>query len=241
MQSNNQVISYHRMRFLVGILGISLPFSLLIGMAIINHFDILHNKNLIILCKTDFDKIDGTKDMISDYYYSPVGEIFVGTLSAVAFFMFSYKGYKNKEGEFMPSDNFMVKLAGICALGIVIFPTYEPLCMQDNLRSFVSGRWIGNLHYFFATLFFISLGIVSLVNFRRNKTAATFGMKKYDWIYKTCGIGIFCSIAVVGLYYNTSFEGKKYLEKFAIGYIFESFALIFFGVSWLVKGSLDKV
>ncbi len=240
MLSNNQVISYHRMRFLVGVLGLSLPFSLLIGTAIINYFDVLHNTNIMVLCKPNFQIVYGTKDTISDYYYSPVGELFVGTLSAVAFFMFSYKGYKNKVGEFMPSDNFMVKLAGICALGIVIFPSYEPACMDDNLRSFVSSRLIGNIHYGFATLFFIALGLISLINFRRNKTVATFGQKKYDTIYKICGIGILASIAVVGIFYFTPLQNNLFLKQFAIGYIFESFALIFFGVSWLIKGILDK-
>lgn len=235
----NLVISYHRMRMLVGILGISLPFTLLIGNTIINELGLLNNDSLIHRnCQCYYHPYSNFKDSISDYYYTTVGELFVGTLCAVAFFMFSYRGYTKKAGEFMPSDSFMTNLAGICALGVAIFPTSETSCLSDNLRTFISSRYIGYIHYSFATVFFISLSVMALVNFRRTYAVEKFGTMPSHNFYKYCGIGILVSIAIIALYSFTPLH--ETLKNTPVIFIFETTSLLFFGASWIKKGLIDS-
>ncbi len=234
-KENFQMISYHKMRIIVGILGVSLPFTLLFGNLIINNLNLLNNPFLLKNCYTIYQPNGSFKDTISDYYYTTVGELFVGTLCAVAFFMFSYKGYKKRAGEFWPSDNFMVNSAGICALGVAIFPTTNS-CVSDNLRTFISSQFVGYIHYGFATLFFVSLTIVSLVNFRRTKVISEFGTKKSHKYYKFCGIGMLVSIICMALYSFTSLKNNVFLNQIHIVFILETLALLFFGTSWIIKG-----
>lgn len=235
----NLVLSYHRMRMLVGILGVSLPFALLIGNCIINNFDLLNNNLLFsVNCPSLYYPDGNLKDSISDYYYTTVGELFIGTLCAVAFFMFSYRGYEKKTGEFWPSDSFMTNLAGICALGVAVFPTSEKICLTDNLRSFTSSTIIGWVHYGFATMFFVSLAIISLINFRRTNSLALFGKMPSHNFYKYCGIGILVSITIVAVYSLSPLHNS--LKQIPIVFIFETTSLLFFGASWIKKGMIDS-
>jgi hypothetical protein len=236
---DNLVISYHRMRMIVGILGISLPFSLLIGNFVINNFNLLNNDFLTKNCYGLYQSTGDFKDSISDYYYSAVGELFVGTLCAVSFFMFCYRGYKKRAGEFFPSDNFMVNSAGICALGVAIFPTTND-CVSDNLRTFISSRQVGYIHYSFAILFFISLAIISLVNFRRTALISNFGKMPSHKYYKFCGFGILFSILLIPLFSFTGLKNIQFFQDIHIVFVLESFALLFFGTSWIIKGRVDN-
>lgn len=101
MQENNEVtemyvFSYFTIRIAIGILGIALPFILVLGSII------LDGKTEII-------------NSISSYYHLHIGNAFVGILCAVALFLFAYRGYDFR-------DNFAGHLAGIFALGIAFLP-----------------------------------------------------------------------------------------------------------------------
>lgn len=154
MVEKNLVMSYHRMRRCVGYLGIGLPFALLIGDWMFHNLKIYQNPKLMLMCKDNYTSANHSRDSISEYFYTPMGELFVGTLCAVAFFLFLYKGYDKKEGEFMPSDSFMTNFAGICALLVAIFPMDLEHCTVDNFRTFVSHKPVGYIHYISAVLFF---------------------------------------------------------------------------------------
>ena len=83
------IISYMTLRQAIGWLGILLPFALLIG-------------NYLISLVTDFETgCNPFKMSISDYYYTRMGEVFVGTLCAVALFLFCYNGKKKGRQLFM--------------------------------------------------------------------------------------------------------------------------------------------
>lgn len=90
------VLSYFTLRITVGILGISLPFILVLGSII----------------------LDGETEIInsiSTYYHLRIGNALVGILCAVALFLFVYKGHDIK-------DNIAGHFGGIFALGIAFFP-----------------------------------------------------------------------------------------------------------------------
>lgn len=237
----NLVMSYHRMRRWVGYLGISLPFFLIIGNWVFHIIKINENKSLMEMCCYQYSCTTFLRDSISEYYYTPMGELFVGTLSAVAFFLFLYKGYDKKAGETMPSDSFMTNFAGICAILVAIFPMDFDHCFPDNFRTFISHEPVGKIHYISAVLFFISLGIISLVNFRRTKTVSDFGKMPSHNFYKWCAIGIFASLFLIIMFRTIPLLNQWASDQnFQYLFWFETTSLLFFGASWLKKGRVSN-
>lgn len=97
-QTETPVYSYWDHRTVVGILGVSLPFVLLLGGLIFGPH--------------------GLQDSLSSYYYTRMRDVFVGTLWAIGFFMLSYRGYAR-------SDGIAGNLACLFAVLVSLFPT-EP-------------------------------------------------------------------------------------------------------------------
>ncbi len=91
------VLSYLGLRKAIGIIGILLPFVLVFG-------KILLERGL------------GIESSISAYYYTVMGDVFVGSLCAVGVFLLSYRGYERK-------DNIAGDIACIFAIGVALFPT----------------------------------------------------------------------------------------------------------------------
>ena len=238
-EEKNMVMSYHRMRQWVGYLGVGLPFALWIGDCLFHYLKIHQNPYLMQMCKCNYTSSNDLRDSISEYFYTPMGELFVGTLCAVAFFLFLYKGYKRKPGEFMPGDSFMTNFAGVCALVVAICPMDLEHCNADNFRTFISYKPIGYIHYGAAGLFFVSLGIMCLVNFRRTKTVAEFGTKPSHNFYKWCGIGIFASLIAIPLFKFVPFL-NEWTKDSEFLFFCETAALLFFGASWIKKGQVSS-
>ena len=207
------IISYMTLRQAVGWLGILLPFVLLTGNYLINRF-------------TDFETgCNLFKNSISHYYYTRMGEVFVGTLCAVAFFLFCYKGHEK-------IDSRLSNLAGFFALGIVIFPTSAVLPIPCNLRSYISGSITGSIHFSMATLFFLTLAYMSYAVFTKNKGNMTPQKIIRNKIYKACAVVIVaCLIGIV-----VFIQWLPSLANLHPVFCFESIALVAFGFSWLTKG-----
>lgn len=235
------VISYLRLRKAIGWLGVSLPFLLLVVNYLINKSNIL-NQELFVktnTCFTSYKANGHWKSSISHYYYSSVGELFTGVLIAVALFMFCYKGHEKRSGEKGLSDNALTNMTGIFALGVVAFPTSSNECITDNLRTFLSSEYAGYIHFTMAALFFISLAIMSIVNFRRTADRVSFGLKKQHKLFLLCGIMMLLSIVLIFVY-GVWIEGHfKWLDKCNPVFCLEAIALVFFGISWLGKGQVD--
>ena len=236
----NLVISYHRMHQTIGWLGLSLPFLLLAGNYFINEYNLLNNDTFVMTQCNSYTADTSFKSSISHYYYTTVGELFTGVLSAVALFMFSYRGYPQRDEEIIPSDSFMTNLAGFCALGIVIFPTSSGFCMVDNVRTFISSEIIGYVHYIFAGFFFITLALISIFNFRRTAKIEDFGKMPSHNFYKYCGIVMLICLGLLLTCYIWLYEAYPQLETYGTTFILETIALIAFGLSWLKKGRIDN-
>jgi hypothetical protein len=245
MTTNNNeelIVSYFTLRKAIGWLGVLLPFMLIIGNYCINKLNILNNNFFInICCSQHYLPESFLKTSISSYYYSCTGELFTGILSVVAIFLFCYKGHKlrKEKREKGLSDNALTNLAGISALGVVLFPTSANYCIGDNIRTFISSTNTGYVHFIMAAIFFISLSLMSIINFRRTGDGVSFGKKKYHNTFLFCGIAMFICIALI-LIYSKWVETKYiWLDKLNPVFLLETFALIFFGISWLIKGRVD--
>lgn len=242
-EEKDMVISYLTMRKAVGWLGMLLPFALLLFNWIINETNIINNAHFVKnmhCCETKYEADGSWKTSISHYYYTTVGELFTGTLCAVALFMFTYVGYKKKEGDKWLSDSATTTLAGIFALGVIIFPASKDNCIIDNFRIFISSDLVGNIHLTFAVGFFLMLAMMSIINFRRTKEPGKFDNTWQDKLYLFCGIGMLVCLVLIALYIALLEEKDiPWLECWNPVFSFEALALQLFGLSWLTKGKVE--
>src|ERR1035437_8816111 len=181
MQSENPdqtlLVSYLTIRKAVGVLGISLSIVLVLGSVIL-------------------ESCNNIQDSISDYYYTIMGNYLVGTLCAIALFLFSYNGYDRM-------DRISSSLACLFALGIAFFPTSisdpSSLC---NITTRSSSSLVSTVHYVSAGLFFITLAYISLFLFTKMGLGRPTSQKlKRNIIYKTCGVIILASILLIFVYH----------------------------------------
>ena len=230
-----ELLSYMRMRKTIGWLGMLLPFVLLFGNYFLNHGGFFNNDWFVQINEDYSYQNQGSfKNSVSHYYYTTMGEIFTGTLFAVGLFMVCYKGHPKRDEDKGFSDNVMTNLAGLFAMGVAIFPTTARFPLQDNLRSFISTGSVGNIHYIFAGLFFFTLAVMSMVNFRRSKEPGRFGKGPDDPFFLTCGIIMLACLALV-----PTLGRLESIERFHTTFILEAIALIAFGLSWLKKGQAE--
>jgi hypothetical protein len=160
-------------------------------------------------------------DSISAYYYTGAVAAFVGLLVALALFLFSYRGYRNKHNKW---DRIIAGTAGFAALGVAFFPTGAP---SDSTPP----AWIAHtvwLHYASATVLFLSFATFCLWLFRLKAPGEqpTPSKRKRNHIYLGCGIAIIAGIAW------TALNGAQHRAIFAP----ESVCVVAFSFSWLTKG-----
>ena len=154
--------------------------------------------------------------------------------------MFCYNGHEIRKGERGPSDKTLTSLAGLFALGIIVFPTGSDVCIKDNMRTFLSSGNTGNIHMGMAALFFVSLSTMSMVNFRRTGDRVSFGKKKNHNLFLLCGIAILVCISLIAIYSIWIRRMNiQWLNDIHPVFCLEAIALFFFGLSWLVKGQTD--
>jgi hypothetical protein len=204
------IISYLTLRKAVGILGFMLPIVLLIGNMILSQ------------CKE-------VQDSISDYFYTKMGYVMVGTLCAVGLFMFCYKGYELR-------DTIASRIACVFALGIAFFPTTGPdkLGMCNFLKR-NGEHWVSTFHNIFAALFFLTLAYFCLVLFVKTSGHPTKRKKERNVVYKICGYIILGCIILLFLYFKID-KLQEMLQDYKPILVLEALALWAFGISWLTKG-----
>jgi hypothetical protein len=198
------------MRIVVGVLGVALPFV------------------LVLVDAWGFDSHPFLRDSLSDYYYSGARELFVGTLSAIGVFLFTYKVADRT------LDNSLSFVAGFFAAVVAICPTERP--SDDVKLTPLQGSWgegvVGGIHYVAATVFIVSLGLISYLYGKREGERTASGKRspafwrRFHW---GCAGGI--GAAVVWIVITELAGGPR--TSLLIG---EAVAVWAFGVSWFWKG-----
>lgn len=217
-QSNAQVISYLTLREMIGIIGISLPFLLMLGTYLYDD------------CSPAFQY------SISHYYYTKMHILFVGLLCVLGAFLITYKG---NQGESNIST-----IAGILAILVSVFPddTVNYLRNSSNC-SFVTlqpfGDNVPRVHLISAACLFISFAIICAFYFTKPDVPNCDPIKKKrrNFVYRICSAGILLSIFLIFLYIKNIIPIPQGIKKYFV-LTFETTALFFFGLSWLLKGSL---
>ena len=189
--------SYLSLRNAIGWIGILLPFVLMGGM-----FLFFDGK---IIQKT-----------ISQYYHTGMRDVFVGSICAIALFLFFYKGYNKWE-------NRVATLAGFIAIGIAWSPT--TLTGQLDLA--------GKIHLICASVFFIILAGFSIFFFTMGKLNPTRRKLKRNIIYVACGVVMIVCLVSIVIFFNFFLSDNP-----DSNFVFwaETVALNAFGVSWITKG-----
>ncbi len=201
-ENENYMLSYYALRNIVGWIAILLPLVLVIGDVV------LFNANSM-------------ESSISSYYFTNMGDVFVGALCAVALFMFFYTGPES-------IDNWMGNFAGLCAIGVAWFPT----------SSTGYPIWVGAVHFASAGLLFITLALFCLVLFRKSKLKhidKNSKKAKRNLTYTVCGIILIGCVLVMLSYFI--YRRCTDLDPFP-NFVFwgETVGLLAFGWSWIVKG-----
>ena len=205
--NDSLIISYLTLRKIVGVLGITFPFLLAIGLMVI-------------------DGRVAIEDSISSYYHTDIGDVFVGTLCVIGFFLLSYRGYERK-------DDIAGDLACLFAIGVALFPTTPELDKSWIAEIF------GLVHFAFAAAFFLMLTYFSLCLFTKKNPHKAPTRRKLirNRVYRTCGFTMLACIlliAVYGLLLPDDLETA--LHPYKPVFWLESIAVVAFGFSWLTKG-----
>ncbi|NRB58947.1 MAG: hypothetical protein HRU50_03280 [Winogradskyella sp.] len=222
MKSNLQHSDY-RIRKLIGTLGLLLPIVLPIA-------------------KGEF------LASISHYYYHTLSSlIFIIILSSFGLFLLSYRGYKIDTSTEKISDDFLTNIGGLAALIVVLIPTccydsgneaIEKLCNTplEPLFGHID-KTFSTIHLVAAGVFILCMGWMSRFKFTRGSDDGNHKL------YKCCGNTVFVSVALIIIcIVIEKWITKEFIIHDYYVYIFETTAVIPFGISWLVKGkAIDDI
>ncbi len=210
------VLSYHRVRTALGILGIFLPVALILG---------------------GLETSGQIEPTISDFFHTKMRDVYVGTLSAIGIFLISYRGYRRNDDEFL-SDNVLATTAGLAAFGLAFFPNANGGSGADTITQVVLGaNTATSVHFVSGSLFFFCLALFCYIQFPKNARPAR------RRVYMACGHIIILSLIglIVGSYLKMN--GPAPVRDFVIDWrvIFwaEAVGIWAFALSWLVKGKAD--
>ncbi|MGR3556784.1 MAG: hypothetical protein ACU0BZ_14790 [Paracoccus sp. (in: a-proteobacteria)] len=216
---NDLVLSFLAVRRAIGLLGFFLP---------------------VVLILWGLAAPAGLFRSISAAYYSPMREIFVGTLIAQAVFLWSYEGYRPRGSEIV-SDKATARVAAISAALIALAPTspqglgIAPDSLPDCtlLQCRLGVGLTGGIHLVAAALYFAALAVTCLVLFRRG-AADSMEKRASNRIYLICGWLIVIGIGLIGVLFATGWDAR--LAALRPVFWLETLATFAFATSWLVKG-----
>jgi hypothetical protein len=211
---NPAVLSYYTMRRAVGLIALTLPLALASGSILASLLGPDHALPHPVLQRT-----------VSDYYYTPMRDYYVGALCAIAAFLASSRGYDRL-------DEVTGYLAGAFAFGVAFFPSFNPRSTRFSRLDIE----FGYIHTVFAGLMFLMLGYICLFLFRKSSPEKPFTRRKQNRnrIYGLCGLTMLvCMFLMVSLTLRAVFE-----RRHPSHWLFwcETLALAAFGVAWLTKG-----
>jgi hypothetical protein len=206
------VMSYLLMRLLIGVLAVVLPFVLILVNWAIGH---------------------GFQPSVSGYYYTPMRNIYIGTLCAIGVFLISYYGYDI-------ADRLITDFAGLGTILTAFFPTTPG--HLPTARQVI----IGDFHIGFATATFVLLAVMAFRFAKREPTPPGLTLwQRIRYALGFTGPGDSARPLWATVVYRVS--GCVILACVILAWplspvtysllVLETIILLTFGLSWFVKGS----
>ena len=202
-------VSYHVLRQMIGWLGIALPFSILFYSYIVS-------------------SCGGLETSISEYYHTEMRDILVGILCILGIFMVTNQAFA------LP-DRIASTFAGVCAIGIAMFPTDDHPVTPCGIDNSITPL-VGTIHYVATAGLFLAFAYMSIFRFRKSdksKADRTHQKNVRNNIYLACGLTILGCIAVLFLHRIIAGPSRT---GWSMTFWFETITLIAFGTSWIIKG-----
>jgi len=176
-----------------------------------------------------FLKTRQLENSISAYYWTGIGDWFVGTLFVIGVFLFFYR-YSQYEGDRPRSqyasiraghaDAWLGKVSGIAALVVALFPTYQSVPTLPPI--------IGKIHGSAAAILFLCLSMFPLLLFSQSRKRERFQLF-YGWSM------LAVLLAIVAYQFGPeSFRQATAALKPVL--FMETMLIMLFGVSWFDKG-----
>ena len=211
--TNPAVLSYYIMRRVVGIIALVFPFALAAGSILVDLLSSGHLPHPLL------------QRSISDYYYTPMRDLYVGSLCAIATFLACSRGYDLH-------DEIAGYIAGACASGVAFFPSFNPHSSHYTRLDFA----ISIIHTAFAALMFFVLSYICNFRFRKSSPERyiTRSKQRRNRIYQ--GTGLVMIVCIIGMVVIT--VRAVIAERHPSHWLFwcETVALCAFGLAWLIKG-----
>ena len=199
---------YLRIRNLVGLLGVVLPWLALFSAGIAEHPD--------EACRQQW-----WWSISATYYLSPA---LVGVLVPACIVLISYIGYDW-------TDNLITTLSGLFGLGIVLFPCAvswkEPGTAVGFFQLPMEASAI--IHTVCAILFFVCIALNSICQFTKHGAVMTDRKVLRNKIYRVCGYGMLGLMVLFAVAKLLGAPGWTVM-------IVEIVLLHLYGFAWLVKG-----
>ncbi len=197
---NPLVLSYLGLRRAIGVIGMSLPFVLALGGLLLDG--------------------RGIQPSMSDYYYTGMRDVFVGSLCAIAVFLCSYR--------YDRPDAIAGAVAGVAAVGVALFPT-----TRGGLEAGQDAA--GVVHLVCAAVFFLTLAWFCLGLFTRTHpdVPPTPAKRRRNAVYRVCGGLVLLGVAASAL---SPLLPANLVAAVHPVFWAEALAVVAFGVAWFVKG-----
>lgn len=212
LDTRDVVRSFYRVRQAMGWLGLALPIVLIGGTLAMG---------------------DPLPPALSDFYHTPLRDLFVGILVSLGVFLITYLGHRKPEG--LLSDRVVSTLAGLGAIGIALFPNDTlDACGGVKIPALTLA---GQIHVLSAALFLTMTAVFCLVLFRRGDDPPRALKIRRNRFYLACGLTIVAALALRAAYLGIVGPEQRCAARDLRPVLWlEVVAVVAFGLSWLVKG-----
>lgn len=216
--SHQLVVSFLTTGRAIGILGLFLPASMLA-------WSLLTQSSI--------------RGSLSEYYYTPVRDLMVGTLITMAVFLWSYRGFSDRDDD-LRYDRIVGKIAAVAAMIIA----FAPITPRNNdrctlVQCIIGPRSAAMVHGIGATVFFVALAFFCLVLLPRS-VVRTHGAARRIQLYRSCGVVIVAATAVIGIWQFLPIDVIFSLGRYRPIFWLETLAICTFSTAWLVRGRALK-
>lgn len=172
---------------------------------------------------------------LSEYYYTPVRDLMVGTLITMAVFLWSYRGFSDRDDDLL-ADRRVGKITAVAAAVLALFPITPRNDDRCTLAQCVIGPQASDLvHAGGAAVFFVSLASFCLVLLPRSVVTGD-GAAGRVRLYRICGGIIVVATLIIVVWKFLPIEIIFILGRYQPIFWLEGLAIWAFSVAWIVRG-----